>query len=152
MENNDTEKKKKVQKIVSLAKYIDQLFIDMKKLFERSRRWMKIEMTAMLTLLITVFVASSVIAIVLAFNLWIVIFLFRGLMIDVPLNKKFGEIEGAIAVLRYLGLVDDEKPRGKKDKKNKRALFDALRETWGRIKQGVPQLSPQLSMTKYGDI
>jgi len=143
---------KKRKKPENIRQYIDILFDDMHERFETWRRWSKIEAMAMLAFLISVIVLSSAWAVILGFNLWFIILITKHHWVEKPLDKTFGELDGCFKTLELLGLIELPKPSGKKDKKNKRALFEQVKETWGRLKQGVPQLSPQLSMTKYGDI
>jgi len=107
-------------------------------------------MITALTMIIVIWSTGVVWIWIIAFNLWMIVALSRNLYIDRHLNKKFGEIEGAFRVLRLLGLIDDDKPSGKKDretKKQKRALFERLKETWGKIRL-APQLQPQLAKIK----
>ena len=146
-------KKKKVEiKDETLRQYLDRLFAEIDEQFKAWKKWSKLELIAMMTFLISLIVLSSAMAVILSFNLWFIILITKHNFVDKKLDRAFGEMDGAITILRHLGLLDKEPPRGKKDKKNKRELFKQVKETWERLKQGVPQLSPQLMVIKNGDI
>lgn len=129
------------KKTKTLKEYIEQLFEEVEGLFEKSKRYHKLEFMSMLTLIITVIFFNSIFIVLAAWNLWFVLFVIRGIYIDRPLNKKFGEIDGCFRTLRLLGLLDDEPPRGKKE--SKKSLMERLKETWGKV-NWRPQLQPQL--------
>lgn len=120
----------------------------MDELFAKYKRYSKLELASMATLLIAIF-ASNFWMIIVAWNLWFILFVSKGLWIDRPLNKKFGEIKGCFHTLRLLGLLKDEPPSGKKE--SKESLLARLKQTWGKIKW-QPKLQPQLSTIKYGDL
>lgn len=134
--------KEKNEKVENLTAYIDRLFKDSDVLFDTWKRWLKIEMITMATFAIAVILTNNPWIWLAGFNLWFLVLVYRSMKIDGPLNKKFGEINGCFETLYLLGMLDEPPRRGKKEKKNKGALLERLKETWRKI-NWQPKLQPQ---------
>lgn len=129
----------KNKNVENLKEYMDQLFVDMDELFEKSKRYTKLEFITLLTIVVTIF-ASNFLIMIVAWNVWFFLFIFKTIKIDRPLNKKLGEIDGCFKTLELLGLFEKDPPSGGK-KESKKSLLARLKETWGKIKwQPAPQL------------
>lgn len=128
-----------IEAMEEVGKHLEYLFLKIQKLTKSDFRYFLLEIGVWLTWLVTVLFGTPLLWSIV-FILWIFIFTRRKYLIEMPLQKARGELEGFFKALEILGMLeeslDDKRERRRKKRKSfLKSLLPNFKDTLQRMRE-----------------